>query len=702
MKGRLLDAIPLNSLTGVGAAQSSKLAKIGLHTVQDLLLHLPLRYEDRTQLYKIGDLLPAIYATVEGEVLNCNITFGGRRMMTCQISDGTGILTMRFFNFNAAMKNSLATGRRVLAYGEAKRGKYGAEMIHPEYRVQGDLSSPELQETLTPVYPTTEGIKQATLRKLTDQALELLDTCAINELLPPELAQGMMSLPEALRTLHRPPPTLQLVDLESGKHPAQRRLILEELLAHNLSMLALRAGAQRFHAQPLSQRDELKDKLLASLPFKPTGAQERVTAEIERDMALDVPMMRLVQGDVGSGKTLVAALAALRAIAHGKQVALMAPTELLAEQHANNFRNWFAPLGIEVGWLAGKQKGKARLAQQEGKARLAQQEAIASGQVQMIVGTHAIFQEQVQFNGLALVIIDEQHRFGVHQRLALWEKGLQQGFHPHQLIMTATPIPRTLAMTAYADLDTSTIDELPPGRTPVTTVAIPDTRRSDIIDRVRNACTHEGRQAYWVCTLIEESELLEAQAAEATWEELKLALPELNVGLVHGRMKPAEKQAVMQSFKQGELHLLVATTVIEVGVDVPNSSLMIIENPERLGLAQLHQLRGRVGRGAIASHCVLLYKAPLSKTAQMRLQVLRDSNDGFVIAQKDLEIRGPGELLGTRQTGNAEFKVADLLRDQAMIPEVQRLARHIHERYPEQAAALIERWMPETERYSNA
>ncbi|MDU7903727.1 MAG: ATP-dependent DNA helicase RecG [Enterobacter hormaechei] len=667
MKGRLLDAIPLNSLTGVGAAQSSKLAKIGLHTVQDLLLHLPLRYEDRTQLYKIGDLLPAIYATVEGEVLSCNITFGGRRMMTCQISDGTGILTMRFFNFNAAMKNSLATGRRVLAYGEAKRGKYGAEMIHPEYRVQGDLSSPELQETLTPVYPTTEGIKQATLRKLTDQALELLDTCAINELLP-----------------HRPPPTLQLVDLESGKHPAQRRLILEELLAHNLSMLALRAGAQRFHAQPLSPRDELKDKLLATLPFKPTGAQARVTAEIERDMALNVPMMRLVQGDVGSGKTLVAALAALRAIAHGKQVALMAPTELLAEQHANNFRNW---------WLAGKQKGKARLAQQE---------AIASGQVQMIVGTHAIFQEQVQFNGLALVIIDEQHRFGVHQRLALWEKGLQQGFHPHQLIMTATPIPRTLAMTAYADLDTSTIDELPPGRTPVTTVAIPDTRRSDIIDRVRNACTQEGRQAYWVCTLIEESELLEAQAAEATWEELKLALPELNVGLVHGRMKPAEKQAVMQSFKQGELHLLVATTVIEVGVDVPNSSLMIIENPERLGLAQLHQLRGRVGRGAIASHCVLLYKAPLSKTAQMRLQVLRDSNDGFVIAQKDLEIRGPGELLGTRQTGNAEFKVADLLRDQAMIPEVQRLARHIHERYPEQAAALIERWMPETERYSNA
>ncbi|EPR9063619.1 ATP-dependent DNA helicase RecG [Cronobacter dublinensis] len=692
MRGRLLDAVPLSSLTGVGASQSAKLAKIGLHTVQDLLLHFPLRYEDRTHLYPINDLLPGVYAMVEGEVLNCNITFGGRRMMTCQISDGTGILTMRFFNFNAAMKNSLSAGRRVLAYGEAKRGKYGAEMIHPEYRIQGDLSTPEMQETLTPVYPTTEGIRQATLRKLTDQALELLDTCAIAELLPPELSQGLMSLPEALRTLHRPPPDMKLEDVESGQHPAQRRLILEELLAHNLSMLALRAGAQRYHAQALTAKDSLKNQLLASLPFKPTGAQARVVAEVEHDMALDIPMMRLVQGDVGSGKTLVAALAALRAIANGKQVAMMAPTELLAEQHANNFRNWFAPLGIEVGWLAGKQKGKARQAQQE---------AIASGQVSMVVGTHAIFQEQVQFNGLALVIIDEQHRFGVHQRLALWEKGQQQGFHPHQLIMTATPIPRTLAMTAYADLDTSVIDELPPGRTPVTTVAIADTRRSEIIERVRSAC-QEGRQAYWVCTLIEESELLEAQAAEATWEELKTTLPDLNVGLVHGRMKPAEKQAVMQAFKQGEMHLLVATTVIEVGVDVPNASLMIIENPERLGLAQLHQLRGRVGRGAVASHCVLLYKSPLSKTAQLRLQVLRDSNDGFVIAQKDLEIRGPGELLGTRQTGNAEFKVADLLRDHAVIPQVQRIARHIHEHYPEHAQALIERWMPETQKYSNA
>ncbi|MGQ8818750.1 ATP-dependent DNA helicase RecG [Serratia sp. NA_13] len=693
MKGRLLDAIPLTTLSGVGASQAGKLVKIGLETIQDLLLHLPLRYEDRTRLYPINDLQPGIFATVEGEVLRTDISFGRRRMLTCQISDSTGLLTMRFFNFNAAMKNSLATGRRVTAYGEVKRGNHGAEIIHPEYRIQGESSEIELQESLTPVYPTTEGIRQATLRKLTDQALELLDTCAITELLPPELSGGLMSLPQALHTLHRPPPDIQLVDLEQGKHPAQKRLIMEELLAHNLSMLAVRAGAQSYQALPLMPDDRLKTQFLTQLPFTPTGAQDRVVADIEADMQKGFPMMRLVQGDVGSGKTLVAALAALRAIAHGKQVALMAPTELLAEQHANNFRQWFEPLGLEVGWLAGKQKGKARLAQQE---------AIASGQVSMVVGTHAIFQEQVKFSGLALVIIDEQHRFGVHQRLALWEKGEEQGFHAHQLIMTATPIPRTLAMTAYADLDTSVIDELPPGRTPVTTVAIPDTRRADIIQRVKSACLEEGRQAYWVCTLIEESELLEAQAAEATWEELKTALPELKVALIHGRMKAQEKQAVMQAFKQGELQLLVATTVIEVGVDVPNASLMIIENPERLGLAQLHQLRGRVGRGAVASHCVLLYKTPLSKTAQKRLQVLRDSNDGFVIAQQDLEIRGPGELLGTRQTGSAEFKVADLLRDQAMIPEVQRVARHIHQQYPQHAHALIERWLPEKARYSNA
>lgn len=693
MKGRLLDAIPLTSLSGVGASQADKLAKLGLETIQDLLLHLPLRYEDRTRLYTINDLQPGIFATIEGEVLRSDISFGRRRMLTCQISDGTGMVTLRFFNFNAAMKNSLAAGRRVTAYGEIKRGTIGAEIIHPEYRIQGENSEVVLQESLTPVYPTTEGIRQVTLRKLTDQALELLDTLPIAELLPEELSRSLIPLPQALHLLHRPPPDIQLADLEKGHHPAQRRLIMEELVAHNLSMLAVRAGTQSYKALPLHHDDRLKKQFLASLPFSPTGAQQRVVAEIEQDLAKSYPMMRLVQGDVGSGKTLVAALAALCAIAQGQQVGLMAPTELLAEQHANNFRQWFEPLGIQVGWLAGKQKGKARQAQQD---------AIASGQVSMVVGTHAIFQEQVLFSSLSLVIIDEQHRFGVHQRLALWEKGLQQGFHPHQLIMTATPIPRTLAMTAYADLDTSVIDELPPGRTPVTTVAIPDTRRSDIISRVKSACEQENRQAYWVCTLIEESEMLEAQAAEATWEGLKEALPALNIGLVHGRMKAQEKQAVMQAFKLGEVQLLVATTVIEVGVDVPNASLMIIENPERLGLAQLHQLRGRVGRGAVASHCVLLYKTPLSKTAQKRLQVLRDSNDGFVIAQQDLEIRGPGELLGTRQTGSAEFKVADLLRDQAMIPDVQRIARYLQQQFPDHAKALIERWLPERVRYTNA
>ncbi|MDX7986167.1 ATP-dependent DNA helicase RecG [Xenorhabdus sp. 12] len=693
MKGQLLDAIPLTTLRGVGASQATKLVKLGLVNLQDLLLHLPLRYEDQTRLYTINELLPGIYATVTGEILRTNVVFGRRRIMTCQISDGTGVLTLRFFNFTAAMKNNLAEGRHIVAYGEIRRGNQGPEIIHPEYKVQQHADNIQLQETLTPIYPTTEGVRQATLRKLIEQALEILDTCAINELLPEEFSRKMVSLPNALHTLHHPPPDISLTDLENGRHPAQKRLILEELLAHHLSMLAVRAGAQRFHAQPLLADDSLKQQLLRQLPFSPTNAQARVVAEIEHDLEKNVPMMRLIQGDVGSGKTLVAALAAIRAIAHGKQVALMAPTELLAEQHANTFRQWLDPLGIQVGWLAGKQKGKARQAQQD---------AIASGQVSMVVGTHAMFQEQVKFAGLALVIIDEQHRFGVHQRLALWEKGREQGFHPHQLIMTATPIPRTLAMTAYADLDTSIIDELPPGRTPVTTVAIPDTRRNDIIQRIKSACLDEGRQAYWVCTLIEDSEVLEAQAAQATSEELTLALPELKIGLVHGRMKPAEKQAIMEAFKQGELQLLVATTVIEVGVDVPNASLMIIDNPERLGLAQLHQLRGRVGRGAVASHCVLLYKTPLTNTAKLRLQVLRDSNDGFVIAQKDLEIRGPGELLGTRQTGNAEFRIADLLRDQSMLPEVQRIARYIHQHYPEHAKALIERWLPDRSQYSHA
>ncbi|MBR9858624.1 MAG: ATP-dependent DNA helicase RecG, partial [Gammaproteobacteria bacterium] len=475
-----------------------------------------------------------------------------------------------------------------------------------------------------------------------------------------------------------------------GTHPAQQRLVMEELLAHNLSVLKVREQSQSHRARALVYPRQLVDDFLARLPFSPTGAQQRVVAEIGADLQKEVPMMRLVQGDVGSGKTLVAALAALQVIGNQGQVALMAPTELLAEQHANNFAAWLAPLGIQVGWLAGKVKGKARAEQLE---------LLANGELGMIVGTHALFQEQVQFNALELVIIDEQHRFGVHQRLALREKGSQGEFYPHQLIMTATPIPRTLAMTAYADLDTSIIDELPPGRTPVTTVAMPDTRRDDIVARVREVCREQGRQAYWVCTLIDESEVLECQAAEDAAAELTVQLPELKVGLVHGRMKAAEKQAVMADFKDGRLDLLVATTVIEVGVDVPNASLMIIENPERLGLAQLHQLRGRVGRGAVASHCVLLYHAPLTKTAGQRLGVLRDTNDGFIIAQKDLEIRGPGELLGTRQTGLADLKIADLVRDQALLPEVQRLARYLADRHPTVVEPLIRRWLGQRDHY---
>ncbi|HDX8401886.1 TPA: ATP-dependent DNA helicase RecG [Aeromonas dhakensis] len=687
-----LDKISLDSLKGVGSKMQEKLERLGLATVQDLLFHLPLRYEDRTQVWPIGDLPPGLHGAVEGEIQDTQLVMGRRRMLVCRISDGTGTLTLRFFNFTAAQKNSLSPGRLMRCFGEVRPGKYGLEMAHPEYKLLGEEQAGQTEEALTPVYPTTEGLRQLTLRSLTDQALAQLDLYGVEELLPAGLYPQQIDLAAALKLLHRPPPSVALALLESGQHPAQQRLVLEELLAHNLSVLKVRAQAQTQLARALKPAPALVEQLLDALPFTPTGAQNRVVAEIGRDLQQSHPMMRLVQGDVGSGKTLVAALAALQAIGNGCQVGLMAPTELLAEQHAINFAKWLEPLGIGVGWLAGKQKGKAR---EEALA------AIADGSVKMVVGTHAIFQEQVVFQRLALVIIDEQHRFGVHQRLALREKGEREGVHPHQLIMTATPIPRTLAMTAYADLDTSIIDELPPGRTPITTVALPDSRRQDVIERVRLAC-EEGKQAYWVCTLIEESEVLECQAAEDTAAELQNLLPGLHIGLVHGRMRPVEKQRVMEEFKAGILQLLVATTVIEVGVDVPNASLMIIENPERLGLAQLHQLRGRVGRGSVASHCVLLYHAPLSKTAQSRLGVLRETNDGFLIAQRDLELRGPGELLGTRQTGLADLKIADLVRDQSLIPQVQKMARFLMDRHPDHVEPLIRRWLGLRDHYSNA
>ncbi|TYA98270.1 ATP-dependent DNA helicase RecG [Aggregatibacter actinomycetemcomitans] len=693
MSTQLLDAIPLTAISGVGAAVAEKLGKLGIFNLQDLLFHLPLRYEDRTRITPIADLQAEQYATIEGVVQSSEVQFGRRPMLMVYLSDGTAKLALRFFNFNAGMKNSLQPGARVKAFGEVRRGRFMAEIHHPEYQIIHDNKPLVLAETLTPIYPATEGLKQTALRKLIAQALLVLDKTPIAELLPAECNPHPFDLKFAIQFLHNPPPDVSLTTLEEGRHPAQQRLIFEELLAYNLAMQKVRSGIQANFAEPLSYQSDLKARFLAQLPFQPTNAQLRVTEDIERDVEQPYPMMRLVQGDVGSGKTLVAALAALLAIDNGKQVALMAPTEILAEQHAVNFRRWFEPLGIQVGWLAGKVKGKQRVAELE---------KIKSGAVQMVVGTHALFQEEVEFHRLSLVIVDEQHRFGVHQRLMLREKGNQAGVYPHQLIMTATPIPRTLAMTVYADLDTSIIDELPPGRTPITTIAISEDRRAEIIERVNVACTQEKRQAYWVCTLIDESEMLEAQAAEAVAEDLRKILPHLRIGLVHGRMKPNEKQAVMAQFKLAELDLLVATTVIEVGVDVPNASLMIIENAERLGLSQLHQLRGRVGRGSTASFCVLIYKPPLGKISQKRLQVMRDTQDGFVISEKDLEIRGPGEVLGTKQTGITEFKVANLMRDRKMLPTVQFYAKQLVQKYPQTADLLIRRWLNNREIYSNA
>ncbi|MCK8137921.1 MULTISPECIES: ATP-dependent DNA helicase RecG [Pseudoalteromonas] len=688
-----LSQYPITELKGVGPKMAERLLKLGITTVQDMLFHLPLRYEDRTRIYAISELTVHSHVTVQATIETSQITFGKRRMLVCQINDGTGRLTLRFFNFTAAQKNAFSAGKIIRCFGEIRRGRVGFEMSHPEYSISDTFEQQPTSSTLTPVYSTTEGLKQLSIRALSEQAIELLQKYAVEELLPQQWQPSQLPLSDALLLLHRPPNDVDIIALEQGTHPAQQRLVFEELLAQNLSLLKVREQGQQVKAIALEPTNPLEAQFLAQLPFAPTNAQSRVVSEIKTDMQHAYPMMRLVQGDVGSGKTLVAALGALTAIAQGYQVALMAPTEILSEQHGINFSNWFESLGITVAWLGGKTKGKERV------NTLAM---IASGEAQMIVGTHALFQDEVKFNNLVLIIIDEQHRFGVHQRLSLREKGRFGDCYPHQLVMTATPIPRTLAMTAYADLETSVIDELPPGRTPITTVAIPDTRRDDIISRVKLACNEQGRQAYWVCTLIDESEVLQCQAAEDSALQLKEALPELNIGLVHGRMKATEKQAIMSEFKTGNIHVLVATTVIEVGVDVPNASLIIIENPERLGLAQLHQLRGRVGRGATASHCVLLYHAPLSHTAQKRLGVLRDSNDGFVIAERDLEIRGPGEVLGTKQTGLAEFKIADLTRDKQTLNQVRPIAQQMLKQYPQHIDPLIHRWLGNKSNYAQA
>ncbi|WP_041521799.1 ATP-dependent DNA helicase RecG [Gilvimarinus agarilyticus] len=686
--------LPVTSLSGVGPALAEKLAKLGIRTVQQLLFHLPSRYLDRTRVQPIGALQPGVSAVIEAEVRAADVVYGRRRSLVCRVQDNTGTLTLRFFHFTGAQKQRLTSGARLRCFAEARRGASGLEMVHPEYELLAEGDHKPLAQSLTPHYPTTDGLTQPRLRSLTQQALTMLERYQLEELLPERVRKTLDQIPlaEALSLLHNPPKDVDLHRLAEGIHPFQQRLAFEELLAHQLSMLQFRQGIRSQKALPLHPTPELQQAFLAQLPFDLTGAQERVSTDIQNDLARAEPMLRLVQGDVGSGKTVVAALAALAAVAAGKQAAIMAPTEILAEQHRVNFSAWLAPLGIHVGWLSGKLGQKAR------REQLAN---IASGEAQVVVGTHALFQEEVVFAQLALAIIDEQHRFGVHQRLALGEKGAHGECTPHQLIMTATPIPRTLAMSAYADLDCSVIDELPPGRTPVTTAVISDQRREQIIERVRAACG-EGRQAYWVCTLIEESESLEAQAAEATADNLKEQLRELRIGLVHGRLKAAEKEAVMGAFKAGELDLLVATTVIEVGVDVPNASLMIIENPERLGLSQLHQLRGRVGRGQDASHCVLLYGTPLSRNSKARLKVMRESSDGFYIAEQDLELRGPGEVLGTRQTGQMEFRVADLQRDSHLLDAVRKTGELIINRDPARASAIIERWLGGRERYLGA
>jgi ATP-dependent DNA helicase RecG len=670
---------------------AGRLARLGIHTLQDVLFHLPLRYEDRTRVVPMGAVRPGDQAVVQGEVELAEVRFGRRRSLLVRVSDGTGFLTLRFFHFNASQQAGFTRGAGIRCYGEVRAGPSSAEMIHPEYRLIDPGEPAPVEQTLTPIYPATEGVHQLTLRSLTEQVLQRLEHGGLRDWLPAGLPVPfrLTSLAAALRYVHRPPPDAAVDQLLEGRHPAQQRLAFEELLAHHLSLRQVRQRARHAAAPPLVGGPELEADFLRVLPFELTAAQRRVIDELRHDLVQSHPMARLVQGDVGSGKTVVAACAALAAVAAGYQVALMAPTELLAEQHYRSFAGWLEPLGIGVAWHSGKLKGRERSATLQ---------SIRDGGARVAVGTHALFQQEVEFDRLGLVIIDEQHRFGVHQRLALRDKGRDGQLRPHQLVMTATPIPRTLAMTVYADLDTSVIDELPPGRLPVKTVVISQERREEVMQRVQNAC-RAGQQAYWVCTLIEESEALQCQAAEKTAETLAASLPDTRIGLVHGRLKAAEKETLMAAFKAGNIDLLVATTVIEVGVDVPNASLMIIENPERLGLAQLHQLRGRVGRGQTQSSCVLLYQPPLSENARERLAALRDSNDGFEIARRDMELRGPGEVLGTRQTGEMKFHIADLLRDESLLAAVETSGAQLLDGHPGHIAPLIRRWLGDAVQY---
>jgi ATP-dependent DNA helicase RecG len=687
-----LSQLPCRHLAGVGQRVAEHLARLGIQHVQDLLFHLPLRYQDRTRIYPIATIALGDPAVIEGRIVTVTIPQAGRTKLLCRVEDATGRMHLRFFYLNPLQRKTLQKGVLLQCFGEVRLGMYGLEMIHPEYRLASQKSIAPIEQNLTPIYPTTEGLSQLTWRKLTAQALQLLNEGAIlQDNLPATVLQklALPTLKEALHFVHRPPRDAPLDLLLTGKHRSQKRLVFEELLAHRLSLLNLKNVFQVQRAILLPSSTVLKKKFLQSLSFQLTGAQQKVAEEINQDLSCTHPMLRLVQGDVGSGKTVIAALAVLQAVEQGYQTAILVPTELLVEQHYQTFQKWFEPLEIKVVMLTSQIKMPLR------RQVLSD---IAVGQAQVIIGTQAIFQKGVTFSKLALIVVDEQHRFGVQQRALLREKGMYGNVCPHQLIMTATPIPRTLAMSVYADLDCSTIDELPPGRTPVMTRVIPNDRRDEVLVRIREAC-QSGRQAYWVCTLIEESEILQCQAAENTAVALSTALPELKVALLHGRMKSADKEQVMQAFKKGAIHLLVATTVIEVGVDVPKASLMVIENAERLGLAQLHQLRGRVGRGAIESHCLLLYQAPIAQLAKERLAIMRATTDGFKIAQRDLELRGPGEVLGTKQTGDIALRIADLIRDSDLLPAVQQAATILLQEYQELIAPLIKRWLRDSERY---
>lgn len=688
-----LENVPISGLKGVGEKLAKRLEKLHLYSVQDVLFHLPHRYADRTRIADISELHALQPAVIQGVITSSRVVFGKKRSLVVSLSDNTGQIVLRFYFFTAGQQKQLSEGQHIRCYGEPRPGALGLEMYHPEYQGVTSLDDIDgLEDTLTPIYSLTDGLSQKRLRKITLQALTLLASNPPNEYLPKDMTErfGGYTLSQALHLAHNPPSSESINALMAGTHLCLQRLAFEELLAHNVAVQNSRLSVQKETAPAINTPIQLKEKLLNTLPFSLTSAQQRVLQEIEKDLTQTSPMHRLVQGDVGSGKTLVAALSALSLLGNKFQVALVAPTEILAEQHLTNFSQWLEPLGFNVAWLAGKVTAAKK------REALAQ---LISGDAHIAVGTHALFEESVIFQNLGLVIIDEQHRFGVQQRLSLRKKG--NLYSPHQLMMTATPIPRTLAMTAYADMTLSIIDELPPGRTPVNTVMINQNKRADIIERVRIACA-EGQQAYWVCTLVEDSETLAASAAEDTCKLLQTAAPELNIGLVHGRLKSTEKETVMAAFKKADLHLLVATTVIEVGVDVPNASLMIIENPERLGLAQLHQIRGRVGRGQRASHCVLLYGHPLSRQGRQRLEVLRNSNDGFVIAEKDLELRGPGELLGTQQTGDLHFRLANLQRDAALIDDIHKVAKSLLQHHPNIVNALIERWFKHHQEFAKA